>query len=269
MPPNPPAAQRAAAAEPPEPLNAPRSRSDLFWSFTWLALQGFGGVLAVVQRELVEKKRWMTREQFVEDWAVAQIMPGPNVVNLSMMIGDRYFGLSGAATALAGMLLLPTLVVLSLAIGFASLADHDVAQRALRGMGAVAAGLVIATGIKLAGALRSNAMGLPACIALAVTAFVAIAWLRWPLLAVLLGLGGAGWAWAWHCLGRTRRAHEAAGARAPAAAPSDVPAKGAAGAELAEVAADTAAPPAGTACTSANDNPASLTDADSGQAPQR
>ena len=266
MPPNPPAAQRAAAAEPPEPLNAPRSRSDLFWSFTWLALQGFGGVLAVVQRELVEKKRWMTREQFVEDWAVAQIMPGPNVVNLSMMIGDRYFGLSGAATALAGMLLLPTLVVLSLAIGFASLADHDVAQRALRGMGAVAAGLVIATGIKLAGALRSNAMGLPACIALAVAAFVAIAWLRRPLLS---GVGGAGWAWAWHGQGRARRAHEAASARAPAAAPSDVPAKGAAGAELAEVAADTAAPPAGTACTSANDNPASLTDADSGQAPQR
>ena len=273
MPTNPPAAKRAVAAEPPAPLNAPRSRSDLFWSFTWLALQGFGGVLAVVQRELVEKKRWMTREQFIEDWAVAQIMPGPNVVNLSMMIGDRYFGLSGAATALAGMLLLPTLVVLSLAIGFASVADHDVAQRALRGMGAVAAGLVIATGIKLAGALRSNAMGLPACIALAVAAFVAIAWLRWPLLAVLLGLGGAGWAWAWHGLGRARRAPDMATASALAAAPPDAPAQGAANTELAEVAADArraagshaAAPPAG---TSANDNPASLTDADSGQAPQ-
>ena len=82
-------------------LSAPSSSTDLFWSFTWLALQGFGGVLAVVQRELVEKKRWLTREQFIEDWAVAQIMPGPNVVNLSMMIGDRYFGLSGALIALS------------------------------------------------------------------------------------------------------------------------------------------------------------------------
>ena len=81
--------------------NQPRSKTDLFMSFTWLALQGFGGVLAVVQRELVEKKRWMTREQFVEDWAVAQIMPGPNVVNLSMMIGGRYFGLPGALAHLA------------------------------------------------------------------------------------------------------------------------------------------------------------------------
>jgi hypothetical protein len=84
--------------------NRPASKTDLFLSFTWLALQGFGGVLAVVQRELVDKKRWMTREQFVEDWAVAQIMPGPNVVNLSIMIGDRYFGLRGAFAALAGML---------------------------------------------------------------------------------------------------------------------------------------------------------------------
>ena len=71
------------------PLAAPKSLADLFWSFTWLALQGFGGVLAVVQRELVDKKRWMTNDEFIEDWAVAQILPGPNVVNLSMMIGDH------------------------------------------------------------------------------------------------------------------------------------------------------------------------------------
>ena len=174
------------APPPAEPLNAPRTRADLFWSFTWLALQGFGGVLAVVQRELVEKKRWLSREQFIEDWAVAQIMPGPNVVNLSMMIGDRHFGLSGALAAL-----------------FATVADHELAQRALRGMGAVAAGLIIATGIKLIAALRSNVMGPAACALLALASFVAIALLRWPLGAVLLVIGGAGCAWAWHRLGAT------------------------------------------------------------------
>ena len=83
---------------------------------TWLALQGFGGVLTVVQRELVEKKRWMTREEFVEEWAVAQIMPGPNVVNLSLMIGARYFGFKGAMAALAGMLTAPLVIVLLLAL---------------------------------------------------------------------------------------------------------------------------------------------------------
>ena len=193
------------AAHAAEPLNAPRSRSDLFWSFTWLALQGFGGVLAVVQRELVEKKRWMTREQFIEDWAVAQIMPGPNVVNLSMMIGDRQFGLSGALAALAGMLALPTVGVLILAMLFASVADQPLAQGALRGMGAVAAGLIIATGIKLIGALRTSAMGATACALLAGATFGAIAVLRWPLLWVLVSVGGAGCAWAWVCLGRQAR----------------------------------------------------------------
>jgi chromate transporter len=73
-----------AAARP-----CPSSKTDLFYSFSLLALQGFGGVLAVVQRELVEKKKWLTLDEFVEDWAVAQILPGPNVVNLSLMIGDR------------------------------------------------------------------------------------------------------------------------------------------------------------------------------------
>ena len=84
--------------------NYPTSLADLFLTLTWLALQGFGGVLAVVQQGLVERKRWLTREEFVEEWAVAQIMPGPNVVNLCLIVGARYFGWRGAVVALAGML---------------------------------------------------------------------------------------------------------------------------------------------------------------------
>jgi chromate transporter len=167
----------------------PQSLTDLFVSFTLLALQGFGGVLAVVQRELVEKKRWMTREEFIEDWAVAQIMPGPNVVNLSMMIGARSFGLKGAMAALAGMLTVPLIIVLLLALVHAQFADHPGVAGALRGMGAVAAGLIAATGLKLFGALLKNVLGLRICIALGVLCFAAIALLRWPLAYVLFGLG--------------------------------------------------------------------------------
>jgi len=184
-----------------EPLNRPASRADLFWSFTWLALQGFGGVLAVVQRELVENKRWMTREQFVEDWAVAQIMPGPNVVNLSLMIGGRYFGLSGALAALCGMIAAPLVIVLLLAALYGSVAHTAAAQGALRGMGAVAAGLITATGVKLVAALDKNAMGLWVCGLLAALTFVAIALLRWPLAWVLLSLGGGACLWAYWVLG--------------------------------------------------------------------
>jgi chromate transporter len=191
------------------PLNKPRSKTDLFVSFTLLALQGFGGVLAVVQRELVEKKRWMTREQFIEDWAVAQIMPGPNVVNLSLMIGGRYFGLAGALVGVAGMLAAPMVVVLLLAVAFGGVSHEAWAQGALRGMGAVSAGLIAAVGLKLISALRGNPMGMPVCIALAATSFVGVGLLRWPLAYVLLGTGllGCGWAY-WQLAKQATRAGE-------------------------------------------------------------
>src|SRR6476620_2224368 len=163
----------------------PQSCTDLFVSMTLLALQGFGGVLAVVQRELVERKRWMTRDEFVEEWAVAQIMPGPNVVNLALMIGGRYFGLRGALVALAGMLAAPLVVVILLALLYSRFADNAHLAAALRGMGAVAAGLITATGLKLLGALRTHPLGLAACIGFGIATFIGIALLRLPLAWVL------------------------------------------------------------------------------------
>jgi chromate transporter len=185
---------------------SPTSRSDLFWSFTWLALQGFGGVLAVVQRELVERRRWLTREQFVEEWAVAQILPGPNVINLSITLGARYFGASGAFAAVSGMLAAPMLVALLIAVAFGSVAEHPMVQGALRGMGAVAAGLIAATGLKLLPALGRNVMGRSACVALGLLTGLGIVVWRLPLAWVLLAVGGLGWGWAWVRLDPAREA---------------------------------------------------------------
>ncbi|MCM2253875.1 MAG: chromate transporter, partial [Ramlibacter sp.] len=120
---------------------------------------------------------------------VAQIMPGPNVVNLSLMLGGRYFGLRGALVALAGMLTFPLLVVLCLALVYAHYADNPQVAGALRGMGAVAAGLITATGLRLVGALRKNTLGVPLCVVFCLATFAGIALLRWPLAYVLLGLG--------------------------------------------------------------------------------
>jgi chromate transporter len=158
----------------------------------------------VVQQELVERKRWLTREEFLEDWAVAQILPGPNVVNLSLMIGDRYFGLRGAVAALAGILALPCVVVLTIAALFAGIAHTPLAQGALRGMGTVSAGLIAATGLRLVGALKHNVMGMTVSWGLAVLTFGAIGWLRLPLAWVLLGLGLPAGFWAYRQLGRLR-----------------------------------------------------------------
>jgi chromate transporter len=181
-------------------INTPQSKTDLFVSFTLLALQGFGGVLAVVQRELVDKKKWLTTDEFVEDWAVAQILPGPNVVNLSLMIGGRHFGIQGALAALSGLLLAPTVLVLLIAAAVAGVADTPVAQGMLRGMGAVSAGLIAAVGIKLMGALKNNPMGMLTCIGLGTLTFIAIGLMRLPLAWVLLSMGPLASVWAAHCI---------------------------------------------------------------------
>ena len=190
----------AAPDSPAEPTPRPRDLRDLFWSFTFLALQGFGGVLAVVQRELVEKKRWLTNEEFIEDWAVAQIIPGPNVVNLAVMLGERYFGWRGAVVGLCGMLMLPMVLVISLTVIYSQFADYPAVAGALRGMGAVAAGLVAGMGLKLANTLSRHPLGRWVSIALALAAFVAMAWFRVPLIWVLLVVGGAGCVLTWRKL---------------------------------------------------------------------
>jgi chromate transporter len=178
-------------------VNRPQSLTALFLAFNRLALQGFGGVLAVAQRELVERLHWLEKEEFVELLSIAQVLPGPNVVNLSMMIGDRFFGLRGAFVALAGMMLVPAGIVLVLAAAYGQIASHPVAVDALRGMGAVSAGLILATGIKLLPALRKSLLGLPLALGLAGLTVLLIGYVRLPLPLVLLLLGGTGMLIAW------------------------------------------------------------------------
>ena len=182
----------SSTLQPDQPRPQPASLADLFFSFTWLALQGFGGVLAVIQREMVERKRWLTQEEFLEDWAVAQIMPGPNVVNLSLMVGGRYFGLRGALTALAGMLAVPLVIVLVLGVLYTRFGDNAQMAGALRGMAAVSAGMIAATGVKLATALARHPLPLWLTLSITVLGVLMVAVLRWPLLYILLGLGGIG-----------------------------------------------------------------------------
>ena len=75
----------------------PKSVAEIYLAFTVLALQGFGGVLAFIEREMVERRKWLSREEFIEDWAVARTMPGPPALNLSIMIGAQHFGLRFSA----------------------------------------------------------------------------------------------------------------------------------------------------------------------------
>jgi chromate transporter len=183
----------------PEPgsLARPDSPKTLFFAFTGLALQGFGGVLTVAQRVICEERRWLTREQFLEVLAVAQVLPGPNVCNLALMVGDRFFGWRGAFAALAGMTAVPLAIVLVLTALYTQFALYPAVAGALKGMGAVAAGLIAGTALRLGSALRYSPLGVPVCVGLGVLAFAAVALLRWPLVWVLLGLGVVACVYAW------------------------------------------------------------------------
>jgi len=184
----------------PSPLARPESPKTLFIAFTLLALQGFGGVLAVAQRVLCDQRRWLTREQFLEILAIGQVLPGPNVCNVALMVGDRFFGWRGAFAALAGMMTVPLVIVLAVTAVYAHYAAHPAVAGALHGMGAVAAGLICGTALRLASALRTNPMGMAVCAGLAAAVFVAVAVLRWPLVWVLAGLGAVACLFAWRRL---------------------------------------------------------------------
>ncbi|MEO8298898.1 MAG: chromate transporter [Burkholderiales bacterium] len=193
---SPPPAPEPEPAEP-DRLRQPASPAEMFRAFNRLALQGFGGVLPVAQRELVERQRWLSREQFLEMLALAQVLPGPNIINLSLMIGDRAFGWRGVVASMAGLMLVPLLIVLILATLYGQLVNVPAVAGALRGMGAVAAGLVIATAIKLVGGLRRHPLGLTWCLAYAALTVVAVGALRWPMAYVVIGLGGLAMAHVW------------------------------------------------------------------------
>ena len=222
----------ARHGQPTEPVAAeapatgrPASLRELFIAFTLLALQGFGGVIAVAQRELCERRRWLDAREFVDMLASAQVLPGPNVCNLSLMVGDRFFGWRGALTALAGMIAAPMALMLLIAWGLdqASSLPHaqGLIRGALGGVAAVAAGQIIGTVLKLSAPLRSHELGWPACLGLAALALLLVVHWHWPLVHVLLGLGGLA------CLasyGLLRRQARQAGAGQTAQPPQEPPA---------------------------------------------
>ena len=174
---------------PPAPHRPAHARA-LFWAFTLLALQGFGGVLGVVHRELVERRQWLSEREFAGDWALAQVLPGPNVCNLALMYGWRQFGLRGALAALAGLLCLPCALLVAVAMALGAVDQWPAVRGALAGMAAVAVGIVAGAGLKLAAGLRGHALSGPGALLVAAVALLALLLWQLPLLLVVLVVGG-------------------------------------------------------------------------------
>ncbi len=171
----------SAASEAITPRNVPRSLGELFHAFMKLGLQGFGGVLPVARHTLVDSYRWLTMDEFTDIVSRCQALPGPNIVNVSICIGARHFGARGAIAALAGILAVPFVGVLMLGVLYSGYAQLPAVASALRGVSAVAAGLIIATALRMAASPRMRTWRA----VFGVAAFCAVSLLRMPLALVL------------------------------------------------------------------------------------
>jgi chromate transporter len=165
----------------PPPARERVSNGALFVGFLKIGLSGFGGVLPFARRMLVEQRRWLTEQEFTEVLSLAQFLPGPNVVNASVIVGRRFQGPIGAVVAPLGLMLMPLVIVLALAALFAEFADVEAVRGACRGVSAAASGLVLATALKMSEPIRRTGWQL----AVGAVVFVAIALARVSMLWVL------------------------------------------------------------------------------------
>jgi chromate transporter len=168
-----------------EPVTPPRpSLSELFIAYALISLYGFGGVLAWSRRMMVEERRWLTPEQFNEAYALCSFLPGPNIVNFSVIFGSRVRGPLGGLVALVGLLGPPMALIIVIGALYAHYGDLPALRRALIGVTAAAAGLIMSTVAKMALPLfRNRAVGGPV---VALATFGAIGIAQWPLPIVLI-----------------------------------------------------------------------------------
>ena len=158
--------------------------TELFVAFAKMSLAGFGGVLYWARRGIVEQHRWMTAEEFNETYALCHFLPGPNVVNLSVVFGARFRGIAGGIAAFAGLVGPPMVLAMIFAALYARYGEIDALRRILAGVSCAAVGLLLATVLRMMMPLlkKRDLVGLVVMAAV----FVAIGLARLPLQAVLL-----------------------------------------------------------------------------------
>ena len=162
--------------------------------FAKIGLMSFGGALSGwMHREIVVRRRWMDEADFFSGLALGQIMPGANVANLSLYIGQRLRGGIGAVVALLGMLLPPMIVVVALGMLYDRVAGILWLHRFIDGVAAAAIGLTIMVGIRASRRVERR-LG-PVTILLLL--FFTVGVLRWPMVPVVICVTPASLLLAW------------------------------------------------------------------------
>ena len=163
---------------------SPPGLIELFVAFSKMSLAGFGGVLVWARRAIVDQHKWMTADEFNETFALCHFLPGPNIVNLSVVFGSRFRGIPGGIAAFAGLVGPPVVIVTILAALYARYGEIDALRRILAGVSCAAVGLLLAVVFRMMMPLlkRRDLVG----VAVLAAVFVAVGLLRLPLPAVLL-----------------------------------------------------------------------------------
>lgn len=174
----------AESPSPDNPAAASPGLLELFLAFAKMSLSGFGGVLVFARRAIVEERKWMTAEQFNEAFALCHFLPGPNIVNFSVVFGSRFRGVPGGIAAFLGLLGPPAVIVTALAAIYSVYGQIEWMQRTLAGITCAAVGLFLAVIAKMLLPLLQKRD--PVALLLLVAVFAAVGLMRWPLPIVLL-----------------------------------------------------------------------------------
>ena len=156
--------------------------AELFRGFLLLGLTGFGGVLPLARRMMVEERGWLSGEEFTDLLGLCQFLPGGNIINMSVAVGLKFRGAAGAFASILGLIAAPTAIVIALGIVYDRYQDDPLLRHLFAGLAAAAAGLLISTAVKIAWPLRRR----PLALAIAALCAVAIAILKLPLLPTML-----------------------------------------------------------------------------------
>jgi len=187
-----------SAPPPPHPNVSSSDRPTLaaiFRAFVGVSVSGFGGALPWARRMLVDNRGWMTAEEFNEAFSLSQFLPGPNTINFAVVFGARFGGAAGAALAVVGLLGPPLIIATTLAVIYGRYGDVETLNRILTGVGAAAAGMLIAIAAKMIAPLLRK--GLHWAPAVALVAFVGVALLQYPLPLMFLALAPVSIGLAW------------------------------------------------------------------------
>jgi chromate transporter len=173
------------------------SRTALYLAYLQIGLTAFGGVNAWARRFFVEKKGWLTEQEYAETLGIGQVLPGPNALNTAIGIGTRFHGATGALVCALGLFTGPMTLLAAVASLYDAYGQLPLVRAILTGIAAAAAGMVMGTAMKMATRLRPT---LPLFL-IGLTA-LAMAALRVRMPYVLLSLAPFGLYFAWRSLRR-------------------------------------------------------------------